>query len=110
MANSNTHTEHHDGGHHSMPLKVYFSVFAALIFLTVITVWIAQFHFGILNGFIAMFVATIKATLVGMYFMHLKFDNKLYATILVGSVGFLILLWIFSLFDFGTRVLEVSPL
>lgn len=100
----------HEGEHKILPLSVYLQVFASLIVLTIITVWVAQFHFGILNGFVAMGIATLKATLVGMYFMHLKYDNKLYATILIGSVGFLLLLWGFTLFDYMTRVPQFSPL
>jgi cytochrome c oxidase subunit IV len=101
---------HSSGEHHTLPLNVYLKVFATLIFLTIITVWVAQFHFGVMNVFVAMGIATLKACLVGMYFMHLKYDNKLYATILVGSVGFLVLFWFFSYFDFFTRVAEKSTL
>ncbi len=96
--------------HHILPLKVYLSVFATLILLTVITVWVAQFHFGAFNGIVAMGIATVKATLVGMYFMHLKYDNKLYGIILISSVGFLVLFWFFTYFDFVTRILEKSTL
>lgn len=97
--------EHLEGGHHHIiPFNVYLSVFATLILLTIITVWTAQYHFGIMNGVVAMGIATLKATLVGMYFMHLKFDNKLYWIILIGSVGFLVVMWFFSYFDYITRV------
>lgn len=115
MANTHQHnvTDSHDhsaGEHHTLPFNVYIAVFATLILLTVITVWVAQFDFGAFNGLVAMGIATVKASLVGMYFMHLKYDNKLYSVILVGSVGFLILFWFFSIFDFITRVSESSPL
>ena len=93
----------HGNGHHILPLSLYVNVFVALIFLTFITVWVAQFDFGTLNGFVAMGIATLKATLVGMYFMHLKYDNKLYAMVIIGAVVFLILFWGFTLFDFITR-------
>lgn len=108
MSEHTQETQH--SAHHVQPFELYIKVFGALIVLTIITVWIAQFHFGILNGFIAMFVATIKAALVGMYFMNLKHDNKLYAVIIITAVAFLLLLFSFSLFDFDTRVLETSPL
>lgn len=108
--NDHSHDNHSHGEHHVLPFDVYLKVFAALIFLTVITVWVAQFHFGAFNGVVAMGIATLKASLVGMYFMHLKHDNKLYSTILVGSVVFLIIFWFFSYFDFITRVAEKSTL
>ena len=108
---SHNHVHSHaEGEHHVLPFNIYISVFATLIFLTVITVWVAQFDFGAFNGLVAMGIATLKATLVGMYFMHLKYDNKLYSLVLVGSVCFLILFWFFSIFDFVTRVSESSPL
>lgn len=110
---SHTHTNtdpSYEGVHHTLPFNTYLYVFATLIVLTILTVWVAQFHFGILNGFVAMFIATVKASLVGMYFMHLKYDNKLYASILVTAVAFLVLLWFFSIFDFVTRVVETNPL
>ncbi len=101
---------HAEGEHHTLPFNVYLSVFATLIFLTIITVWVAQFNFGAFNGLVAMGIATLKAALVGMYFMHLKYDNKLYSVVLVGSVGFLILFWFFTYFDFITRISESSTL
>jgi cytochrome c oxidase subunit IV len=77
----NTHS------HHILPLKVYFIVAGALFIFTAITVWVAtQFH---LNLFVALLIATIKASLVALYFMHLKYDNKLYLTLLVMSLVFL---------------------
>lgn len=108
---SHQHNSHASSGeHHTLPFDAYLKVFAALILLTVITVWVAQIDFGAFNAFVAMGIATIKASLVGMYFMHLKYDNKLYSIIIVSSVGFLILLWAFTIFDFVTRVAEKSPL
>lgn len=106
----NQEDAHHGGGHHIQPLDIYLKVFGTLLVLTVITVWVAQFDFGKFNGFIAMFVATIKAAFVAMYFMNLKHDNKLYAVILVTAVAFLLLLFGFSIFDFDTRVPEVNPI
>lgn len=103
MERNSMSDNHGSGGHHILPLSLYVNVFVALIFLTTITVWVAQFDFGIFNGFVAMGIATLKATLVGMYFMHLKYDNKLYSMVILGSVGFLILLWGFTIFDFITR-------
>ena len=96
--------------HHVMPFSTYIAVFSALIFLTIITVWVAQFDFGMFNGVVAMSIATVKAAFVALYFMQLKQDNKLYLVMLVSSVGFLLLLWGFTFFDFITRVGEASTL
>jgi len=75
--------------HHILPLKTYLAVAGALFVLTVITVIVAQYHFGELNLLIAMLIAAIKSTLVALYFMHLKYDNKLYVTLFVMSLVFL---------------------
>lgn len=74
---------------HITPLAIYLGVGAALLILTVITVWVAQFHFGPLNLFVAMAIATVKAALVGLIFMHLLYDNKFYLMIFLSSILFL---------------------
>lgn len=77
-----------ENGHHVLPMKVYTTVFISLLVLTVITVLAAQFDFGSLNAFIAIAIATIKATLVALYFMHLKYDNKTNAVCLLSGFFF----------------------
>jgi len=98
MANAQAqHTEH------ILPLRVYFAVFAALLVLTAITVWIAGFHFGPFNLVVAMAVAAVKASLVALFFMHLKYDNKLYLTIFITSIAFLAIFIVLTMFDTLTR-------
>ena len=99
-----------DNGHHILPLKLYITVFISLLVLTAFTVWIAQFHFGALNTFIAMLVATVKATLVALYFMHLKYDDKMNAVCLLSGVFFLVVMFAFIAIDVYTRVLQGSTL
>ena len=88
--------EHHN---HVLPLKVYFGVAGALLVLTIFTVVVAQFHFGEFNLLIAMFVAVIKASLVALYFMHLRYDNKIYSIVFVGSLLFLGVFVTFTMLD-----------
>lgn len=92
-------SEHSTNHHHILPLKVYLGVATALLVFTVITVVAAQFHFGEYNLLIAMIIAAIKATMVALYFMHLKYDNKIYALVFVGSLLFLAVFVIFTMFD-----------
>ncbi len=66
---------------------------------TAITVIVAQYQFGEYNLLIAMIIAAIKATLVALFFMHLKYDNKIYAAVFVGSLLFLAVFIIFTMFD-----------
>lgn len=97
-------------GHHVLPLKVYINVFVTLLFLTALTVLVAQFDFGSFNAFIAMGVATVKATLVAMYFMHLKYDDKTNAICLVGGFFFLIVMYSFIALDVGSRAVQMNTL
>lgn len=97
------HAEGHDHHHHVTPLAVYFAVFGALMVLTAITVWIAQFHFGSATTLIAMLVATVKASLVALIFMHLLYDERLNAVAFGFGLIFVALFFIFTLADVLTR-------
>ena len=90
---------HSDNQPHITPVSTYLGIGLALLFLTFVTVWIAQFDLGEFNLIVAMLVATLKGTLVALIFMHLYYDYKLYATIFVVSLGFLALFIVFTLFD-----------
>ncbi len=69
-------TENHTEEHHS-GFKTYALVCLALFALTGITVYSAGFDFGDFNIVVAMVLASIKASIVAYYFMHLKFEDKL---------------------------------
>lgn len=89
--------------HVVIPQRVYYLVFVTLILLTLVTVDVAFYNFGILNITIALLIATVKATIVAMYFMHLRYNPKL--TWLFAGAG---LLWLFIMFvltiaDYVTR-------
>ena len=86
-------------GHHILPIKLYLAVGFALLFLTFITVAVSFFHFGGFNLVVAMLIATIKGSLVALFFMHLKYDNKLYLSIFVISLLFLGVFIVFTMFD-----------
>ena len=82
-------SENTQSHHHIIPLKTYFGIAGALFVLTGITIGVAQYHFGEWNIIVALLIAFIKGSLVALYFMHLRYDNKLYGTILVLSLLFL---------------------
>ncbi|MCY4512424.1 MAG: cytochrome C oxidase subunit IV family protein [Bdellovibrionales bacterium] len=96
--------------HHTVPFKTYLSVLIILLFLTVITVAVAQIDFGAWNTFIAMFIASVKGALVLLYFMHLKYEDRLYWVIFGSGVFFVVLLFFLTKIDIITRVLEVNTL
>ena len=74
--------------HHIISAKTFLHVLIALLILTVITVAAAQFDFGAMNAFVAMAIASVKAGLVLLYFMHLKYDDRTYAVIFFLSIFF----------------------
>ena len=95
---------------HIVPFKTYFNVILILLGLTVVTVLASLVDFGPFNFIIAMSIATAKAVLVLMYFMHLKYDDKTYWVIFLSGVFFLIIIFLFSLFDIVTRISQQSVL
>jgi cytochrome c oxidase subunit 4 len=88
-----------DSKEHILPLSTYLGVAAALLALTAITVFVAQFHFGEWNLVVAMAIAATKALLVAFVFMHLYYDNKMYFAVFAGSVVFLAIFITLSMFD-----------
>ena len=62
----------------------YFAIFVALVVLTVLTLAVSmkRFNSEFVNIMLAMIVATIKASLVAIYFMHLKFEGKMIYAVL----------------------------
>jgi|LakMenEpi03Aug12_release.lakeMendotaPanAssembly.Ray.scaffolds.fasta_scaffold2090484_1 cytochrome c oxidase subunit 4 len=72
------HSDSHELGH-NIGFNVHMAILLVLIVFTVITVWAAGIDFGNPNAniIVAMLIASVKATLVGMYFMHLRYENPL---------------------------------
>lgn len=92
----------HDHEHlaHPLPVPVLVMTFVALMFLTVITVGVTTFDFGYTaNLVVALAIAFVKALLVGMYFMHLRYDTPLNGLILIGSLAFVTLFIVYVLID-----------
>ena len=77
--------------HHSVN---YYYIFFALVILTVVTVLVAfhRFESELVNLLLALLVASVKATLVAMFFMHLKFEGKLIYLIFFVPLGLCLLL------------------
>jgi cytochrome c oxidase subunit 4 len=91
-------------GAHSHPThKVYYLVFLALAIGTILTWRVAFIDLGSLNPVIALTIACTKATLVILFFMHVRYSSKL--TMLTVAAGFfwLLILITLSLTDYLTR-------
>lgn len=74
---------------HLVPAGLLVAVFVALMALTALTVAVSYFDFGEVNLLVALGVATVKATLVALYFMHLRYDKPFNAIIFVIGIAFL---------------------
>jgi cytochrome c oxidase subunit 4 len=84
---------------HVVPVQTLLAVFAALMVLTAITVAVSYFNFGVLNLVVAMAVATVKATLVALYFMHLRYDSGFNAIVFGIGVAFVALFLVVTMLD-----------
>jgi cytochrome c oxidase subunit 4 len=96
---------HNENAHSSSAPRVYAGTLAALLVLTAITVAAAGIHFasGSVNVAIALGIATVKASLVALVFMHLRHDKPVNAIIAVSGFLFLALLLAYCVIDIDTR-------
>lgn len=107
---SDTAAVHHEhgGDHHALPLWLLIGTWVALMTLTGLTVFSAQHDLGAFDLPIAMGIATIKALLVLVIFMHLGFDRKFHAMLIFGSLLFVWLFISFALIDRGQYQTEID--
>lgn len=94
---------HDDGGHHIIPVKTYVIVITWLMVLLIATLGAAWLDLGALNLPIAIVIAVIKAAIVMVFFMHLKYSSKL--VVLFGTIAFLFLaiMFVFTFNDYAAR-------
>lgn len=89
---------------HIVPIKVYISIFAVLMLGTALTVWAGLQDFpGALNVIVALTIAVIKATLVILYFMHVRYSSRLIWVVFASALFWLALLFALTLSDYWTR-------
>ncbi len=72
--------------------RTYFAVWGALAVLTGITVLASYVHLGMMNVVAALVIASIKASLVALYFMHLKHEGRLVWGFALAPIFFLVLI------------------
>jgi len=100
--------------HHAPDVKKYLMVFGALLVLTVVTVAICYLRLPIAAAILlAMAVASLKAGLVGAFFMHLKGEKALIFALLLLCAGFLVFLFgipLWDLHEVKSTTLEAQPI
>jgi len=92
------HENHPDVGHVA-PMWILISIFVALLVLTYLTVAVAKIDMGELNIIVAMGIATLKAALVVLFFMHLIWDKPFNVVVFVTSLVCIFLFILFALLD-----------
>jgi cytochrome c oxidase subunit IV len=94
---------------HIVSPKVYFTIFAALMIGTTLTVWAAFQNFGPFNIVIALGIATIKAALVVLYFMHARYSPHRTQLVIVCAIFWLAIMLGLTLADYNTRPHNMQP-
>src|SRR5688572_20035816 len=85
------------------PVRTYVAVFVALLVLTAATYVVATFDFGWLNTPVALAVAVLKASLVIIYFMGVRYNTPLTKVVVVAGFFWLFILFGLTLNDYLTR-------
>ena len=88
---------------HVSPAANYVKVLAALFVLTGLTYAVSFANLGPASLPVAMTVAFIKATLVCMYFMHLRYDDRYHVFVFLSTIIFVSIFFTFTLFDLTSR-------
>ncbi|MGH9552489.1 MAG: cytochrome C oxidase subunit IV family protein, partial [Terriglobales bacterium] len=90
---------------HIIPAKLYVGIWIALMILTVVTAGVSFVDLGPFNTVVALVIATCKALLVVLFFMHVKYTSeKMTKVVLVSAIFWLFILLALSLSDYGTRM------
>jgi cytochrome c oxidase subunit 4 len=88
---------------HVVPVRIYLMVFVALLVLTGTTVGVAFIDLGPLNNLVALGVAVLKATLVILFFMGVKYSTRLTGLVIVSGLFALAIMVGLTLVDYATR-------
>jgi cytochrome c oxidase subunit 4 len=90
---------------HISPVKLYVTIWLALLAGTGLTVYAATLDLGPFNPIVALAIATTKAVLVVLFFMHVKYAHeKLTKLVIVTAIFFFLILLALSMVDYGTRL------
>lgn len=93
----------HELHEHVSPISLYNKIIGTLFALTALTYAVSFANLGPASLTVAMLVATIKASLVVAYFMHLKYDEKYHLFVFLGTIIFVGIFFGFTMFDMDAR-------
>ena len=88
---------------HDSGIRIYLAVWGALVVLTAVTVAVSYVHLGLMNVVVALLVASVKASLVALFFMHLRYESRLVWGFALTPIFFLVLIIAGTLLDTSFR-------
>ena len=89
---------------HIVQPRIYIAIFLALMVGTALTVLAAFYDFpGPLNAVVALTIAVVKATLVVLYFMHVRYSGRLVWLVIVAALLWLVIMFAITFSDYWTR-------
>ena len=94
---------------HVVPASLYVGIWAVLMALTLITVFASFAELGIFNIVVALLIATIKGTLVMLFFMHLRYSPKLTMVAMIAAIFFLFIMFSLTMTDYLSRSWATFP-
>jgi len=100
---NHTQDEHLSPQSHLVPVSLYVAIWATLMVCTGLTVFAASIDLGIFNIVVALLIATLKGTLVVLFFMHLKYSTKLTMVTVIAALFWLLIMFSLTLTDYLTR-------
>lgn len=88
---------------HVAPKSMYYGVFGALIVGTALTVLVAFYDLGALNNIVMLLIASVKALLVILFFMHVRWSTRLTWVVAASGFAWLIILFGLTMTDYLSR-------
>ena len=88
---------------HILPKRTYYTIYGLLLLCTYLTVQVAYFDLGAGNTIAALAIATFKAVLVILFFMHVKYSTRLTWAVVIGGMFWLGILLALTMTDYLTR-------
>src|ERR1700760_1813192 len=85
--------QHFEPSSHVSPIGLYVGIWAALMVFTRLTVFAASVELCIFNIVVALLIATIKGTLVVLFFMHLRYSTRLTMVTVIAALFFLFIMF-----------------
>jgi cytochrome c oxidase subunit 4 len=90
---------------HTISSKTYYGIWILLLILTGLTAWIATVDLGPLNTVVALAIASVKATVVALFFMHVKYaSEKMTKVVIISALFWMMILLTLSLTDYVWRL------